>query len=150
MKISSQVFQNGGVIPSKYTCDDDKTEKGTIPPLVFENVPEETKSLALIMDDPDASVGNWDHWIVWNIPANTKGVEEGMAPQGVCGSNSWNETGYGGPCPGSGSHRYIFKLYALDTELTPPPGATKGELEDAMKDHVLASAETVGIYSREK
>lgn len=147
MKLTSPAFEHEGKIPSEYTCDG--TNK--IPPLDISDVPEGTKSLALIMDDPDAvkPAGKvWDHWVVWNIPPNTKSITG--QPQGVPGKNSWGRKDYGGPCPPDTEHRYFFKVYALDTELDLPEGATKTELERAMKDHVLAQAILMGRYERKK
>src|SRR5207249_9097014 len=113
MKISSSAFTHNGSIPAKYTCDG----SDSIPPLVFGDVPANTKSLALIVDDPDAPGGTFDHWIVWNIPPATTAVAEGKPPQGISGRNGFGRNGYGGPCPPSGEHRYQFKVYALDTML---------------------------------
>lgn len=144
MKLTSFVFTNNGAIPSEYTCDGADSS----PPLTISDVPKNAKSLALIMDDPDAPVGTWDHWIVFNIPASTKQIQKGTEPQGVGGKNSWGRTGYGGPCPPSGTHRYFFKLYALDTELNLPKGSTKRDLERAIEGHILAKAELMGTYKR--
>ena len=142
MKIVS-VFQHEGQIPKEYTCDG----QDKIPPLEISSVPAAAKSLALIMDDPDAPMGTWDHWIQWNIPANTKLVDRQM---GVAGRNSWGRMNYGGPCPPSGVHRYFFKLYALDTMLDLPAGSNKTALEKAMKGHILAEAALMGKYQRQK
>ena len=103
-------------------------------------------SLALIVDDPDAPGGTWDHWVEFNV-AVTLGIPEDVRKIGTPGSNSWGDTGYGGPCPPSGTHRYFFKLYALDAELGLPPGATKGQVEQAMEGHILAQTELIGRYS---
>jgi len=142
MKIVS-VFQHEGQIPKEYTCDG----QDKIPPLQISAVPAAAKSLALIMDDPDAPMGTWDHWIQWNIPANTKLVDRQM---GVAGRNSWGRMNYGGPRPPSGTHRYFFKLYALDTMLDLPAGSNKTALEKAMKGHILAEAALMGKYQRQK
>lgn len=144
MKLTSSVFQNNGQIPSEYTCDVDDLS----PPLDISDVPNNAKSLALIMDDPDAPVGIWDHWVVFNIPPSTRQIAKGSEPDGVAGKNSWGKTGYGGPCPPSGTHRYFFKLYALDAMLNLPQGATKKELEKAIEEHILAKAELMGTYKR--
>jgi Raf kinase inhibitor-like YbhB/YbcL family protein len=144
MNISSPAFTDGGSIPSKYTCDGPNTS----PPLAFNGIPGGAKSLALIVDDPDAPGGTFDHWIVWNIPANTQSVAEGQAPQGVAGQNGFGKRAYGGPCPPSGEHRYQFKLYALDTALNLPPGSSKADVENAMKDHTVAQAKMTGRYKR--
>jgi hypothetical protein len=146
MKITSSAFRDGQAIPAKYTCDG----QDTIPPLKFEAVPERAASLALIMDDPDAPKGTWDHWVVWNIPPKTTEVAEGKAPQGVVGKNSWGKTAWGGPCPPDRQHRYFFKLYALDTQLNLSGGAGKADVEKAMKGHVLADAQLMGVYDRKR
>ncbi len=144
MRITSTAFKEGASIPAKYTCD----EKDTIPPLSFEDVSEKAVTLALVMDDPDAPMGIWDHWVVWNMPRDTKGVREGSEPKGVAGKNSWGKTGWGGPCPPDREHRYFFKLYALDTKLDLKAGSTKAQLEVAMKGHIVAEAQLMGRYNR--
>lgn len=140
MRITS-TFQHEGNIPPEYTCDG----QDKIPPLEISDVPAGAKSLALIMDDPDAPMGTWDHWILWNLPANIKLVDRQM---GVGGRNSWGKTNYGGPCPPSGVHRYFFKLYALDIVLDLPAGSNKAALEKTMKGHILAQAVLMGKYQR--
>jgi hypothetical protein len=140
--ITSSAFENNKLIPRKYTCDGEDVN----PPLGIEEVPEGTKSLVLIVDDPDASMGTWDHWIVWDIPSTNK-IGENTVP-GVEGLNSFRKHSYGGPCPPSGTHRYFFKVYALDTKLSLNAGSKKGDVENAMKGHILASGELVGLYSR--
>jgi len=117
------------------------------PSLKIEHVPPEAKSLVLIVDDPDAPGGTWDHWVVWNI-VPTERVEENTVP-GTQGLNSFGKQSYGGPCPPSGTHRYFFKVYALDTELKLPSSSRKKDVEKAMQNHVLAKGELVGLYSRE-
>jgi Raf kinase inhibitor-like YbhB/YbcL family protein len=113
-----------------------------------------TQTLALIMDDPDAPVGIWIHWVLFNIPANLRGLSEGVAAQATLadgsqhGNNSWKRVGYGGPCPPSGTHHYVFKLYALDTKLDLSPGSSKEDLLKAMEGHVLAQAQLVGTFSK--
>ena len=150
MKISSTAFENGGNIPVKYTCDGEDVS----PPLSWEGVPQEAVSLALICDDPDAPMGTWVHWVLFNIPPDVKGLPENIPPQptldngAVHGINDFRNYGYGGPCPPGGTHRYFFKLYALDTKLDLKPGATKAQLLDAMEGHVLAQGELMGKYSR--
>ena len=146
MKISSSAFNDHQSIPPKYTCDGEDT----IPPLRFEDVPRETATLALVVDDPDAPMGTWDHWVVWNLPPETKGVQEGQAPPGTVGKNSWGKTAWGGPCPPDREHRYFFKLYALDAQLDLPAGAGKSDVEKAMKGHVVAEATLVGKYDRRR
>ncbi|RME55242.1 YbhB/YbcL family Raf kinase inhibitor-like protein [Candidatus Woesearchaeota archaeon] len=143
MKITSPVFENNGDIPSKYTCDG----KDVNPELVIEDVPENAKTLALIVDDPDAPAGTWVHWVVWNIPKDIGKIEEDSVP-GIEGMNDFRKNSYGGPCPPSGKHRYYFKLYALDAMLNLDASATKKDLELAMQGHILAKAEIVGLYSR--
>ena len=140
--ITSPVFDRKGFIPPKYSCDGDDVN----PPLTIEGVPEETKSLVLIVDDPDAPMGTWDHWIVWNIPPVEK-IEENSVP-GVEGLNDFKKHSYGGPCPPSGIHRYFFKVYALDTKLDLNLNSRKKNVERAMEDHIIAKGEIVGVYSR--
>jgi Raf kinase inhibitor-like YbhB/YbcL family protein len=145
MQISSSAFGNAEKIPSKYTCD------GTdiLPPLRISDVPSGAKSLAIIMDDPDSPSGDFLHWTAWNIlPANTE-IAEGKAPGGaVEGKTDFGKTGYGGPCPSRGEHRYVFHLYALDTVLDLTPGADRSKLEAAIAGHVLEQAEFYGLYKR--
>ena len=140
--ITSSAFEQDKLIPRKYTCDGDDVN----PPLIVEEIPEETKSLVLIMDDPDAPMGTWDHWIVWNIPP-TKNIEENRVP-GIEGLNDFRKHAYGGPCPPSGTHRYFFKIYALDTELALNPNSRKNDVEKAMEGHTLAKGELMGRYRR--
>jgi len=143
MEISSPAFEHQTLIPEKHSCDGDDVS----PQLDIANLPEDTVSLVLIMDDPDAPVGTWDHWVAYDI-APTDSVAEGDHEIGVGGTNSWGTTGYGGPCPPSGTHRYIFKLYALDVELGLAEGATKDDVTAAMEGHVLADAALVGTFTR--
>lgn len=143
--IASPAFSHNGMIPAKYTCDGADVN----PPLSIGGVPEKAKSLALIVDDPDAPRGTWVHWVVWNIPAGTREIPEDSVPPGaVQGTNDFGTRKYGGPCPPSGTHRYFFKLYALDAPLALLPGATKAQVEKAMSGHLLGKAETVGLYRR--
>jgi Raf kinase inhibitor-like YbhB/YbcL family protein len=145
LKISSAAFKHNEMIPSKYACDGADLS----PPIEITGVPDKTKSLALIVDDPDAPRGTWVHWVVWNIDPETKEIAEGMAPKGAQqGMNDSRQSGYNGPCPPSGTHRYFFKLYALDTLLDLGKRATKSELEKTMKGHILAHSEIIGLYSR--
>lgn len=144
MKIESPVFENSRKIPAKYTCDD----KNINPPLIISGVPENAKSLALIVDDPDAPAGTWVHWTIWNLDPAIKEIEENSVPDGIEGVTSFDKSGYGGPCPHSGTHRYFFKLYALDTIFSIPESSDKSVLEKAMEGHILASAELVGLYIR--
>jgi Raf kinase inhibitor-like YbhB/YbcL family protein len=142
LTVTGPAFENNKLIPVKYTCDGDDVN----PLLIIEGIPEETKSLVLIVDDPDAPMGTWDHWVVWNIPPTNR-IEENSVP-GVEGLNDFRKHSYGGPCPPSGTHRYFFKVYALDTKLDLNQNSKKKDLEKAMKDHTLAKGELVGLYSR--
>jgi hypothetical protein len=152
MKLTSSAFKDGGKIPSKYTCDG----QGISPSLEIFDVPKNAKSLVLIMDDPDipsfvkdrAGIEVWDHWIVFNIPAETKEIPEGKNPKGVLGKNTSGKLAYGSPCPPDREHRYFFKLYALDSELNLPAGTTKAQIEKAMQGHILAQAVLIGKYER--
>lgn len=146
MKITSSAFQEGANIPPKFTCDGSDTS----PPLQIADIPSEAKGLALIVDDPYAPSGLFTHWTVWNIPPQTSAVEEGSAPKGVQGTNDFGKSGYGGPCPPSGTHRYYFKIFALGRELDLRFGAQRGQLDAAMKGHVVAQGELVGRYSKRK
>ena len=140
--VTSPAFENNGFIPSKYTCDGDNIN----PVLLIEGAPEATQSLALIVDDPDAPMGTWDHWIVWNISPTEK-IEENSVP-GTEGLNSFRRHSYGGPCPPFGTHRYFFKVYALDTRLAIEPNSKKKDVEKAIEGHILAKGEIVGLYKR--
>ncbi|ROL57118.1 YbhB/YbcL family Raf kinase inhibitor-like protein [Bacteroidetes/Chlorobi group bacterium MS-B_bin-24] len=152
LKIYSSAFEDGGMIPSKYTCDGADIS----PPLAWSGLPEGTKSIAIINDDPDAPMGTWVHWVIYNIPPTAQGLAEDIKrveklPDGTLqGKNSWGRIGYGGPCPPGGTHRYFFKIYALDKMLNLKPGATKEELLTAMKGHILAQAQFYGKYSRKR
>ena len=153
MTLTSPAFEQNGQIPSKYTCEGDDIS----PPLAWDVVPEGTKSLVLIINDPDAPDPKapqrvWVHWVVYNIPADVKGLPENASkaglPQGtVVGLNDFKTTGYGGPCPPIGRHRYFHKLYALDIALG-LKGGTQSQIEQAMKGHVLANAELIGTYQK--
>ena len=145
MKITSTSFNNNEMIPAKYTCDGADVN----PPLTITGIPENAKSLALIVDDPDAPSGTWVHWVVWNIGPKTREIAEGSLPKGaMLGMNDFRKLNYGGPCPPSGTHRYFFKLYALDALLDPGAQATKTALERSMKGRILDQAELVGRYRR--
>jgi Raf kinase inhibitor-like YbhB/YbcL family protein len=146
MKITSSAFQEGASIPSKFSCDGSNTS----PPLQIAEVPSGAKSLVLIVDDPDAPSGLFTHWAVWNVSPQINAIAEGSAPKGVRGTNDFGKSGYGGPCPPSGTHRYYFKIFALDRELDLPFGAKRGQLDEAMKGHVVAQGELMGRYSRKK
>jgi Raf kinase inhibitor-like YbhB/YbcL family protein len=144
-KLASTAFQDNGFVPSKYTCDGSDIN----PPLVIGNVPPGAKSLALIVDDPDAPMGTWVHWLVWNIAPDIKEIKENDTLKGVgLGLNDFKRQSYGGPCPPSGTHRYFFKLYALDTSLNLPSGAKKADIEKAMQGHIVAQAQIIGLYKR--
>jgi Raf kinase inhibitor-like YbhB/YbcL family protein len=150
MKLTSTAFSEGGMIPAQYTCNGPDVS----PPLNWEDVPEETKSLALIADDPDAPVGTWVHWVLYNLPADTHELQEDLPktkvlPNGAMqGTNDFRKIGYNGPCPPGGTHRYFFKLYALDELVDLNPGARKKDLLDAMKGHILAECQIMGKFSR--
>jgi Raf kinase inhibitor-like YbhB/YbcL family protein len=144
LRVRSFAFSHGGHIPPKYTCEGENVN----PPLEVSDLPENTKSLAVIVEDPDAPRGVYDHWVAWNIPPN-EAIGENSRP-GISGRNSFGNTGYGGPCPPSGSHRYFFKVYALDSNLDLQPGSDKKMLAEAMKNHVLASGELMGHYQKKK
>jgi Raf kinase inhibitor-like YbhB/YbcL family protein len=151
IELTSPAFAHGEAIPARYTCDGDDIS----PPLRWQGLPPRTVSVALIMDDPDAPRGIWVHWVLYNIPASSVELTEDIAPAdsgpggSLQGSNSWNRVGYGGPCPPSGSHRYFFKLYALDAPLDLRAGATKDDLLAAMDGHILALGELMGTYQRQ-
>jgi len=146
MNLTSPVFENNGNIPSKYSCDG----KNVSPPLSISKVPENAKSLVLIVDDPDAPSKTWVHWILWNIPKDTGIIEENKIPNGaVQGVNDFGKNNYDGPCPPSGIHRYFFKLYALDSVLELSKNSGKQDTEEAMKKHIIAEAKLIGKYSRE-
>ena len=143
LTVKSPSFQHISPIPKKYSCDGE----GTNPPLTIEGIPKEAKTLALVIDDPDAPGGTFDHWVVWNISPFTTKITEHSVP-GIEGLNSARKQGYTGPCPPSGSHRYFFKVYALNTELNLGPKTTKRDLEKAMQGHIVAKGELIGLYHR--
>jgi Raf kinase inhibitor-like YbhB/YbcL family protein len=145
MKISSPAFENNSKIPEKYTCDGENIN----PPLKIEGVPKEAKSLVLSVDDPDAPMGTFLHWLVWNIPPETNFIEENSLPEGaVQGKNDFGKENYGGPCPPFGTHRYFFKLYALDKILNLPTGSNLKEVEKEMEGHILDKAQLIGLYQK--
>ena len=145
ISITSPAFQAGGDIPAKFTCNGTNLS----PELQISGLPSEAKSLVLIVDDPDAPHGLFNHWLVWNIdPKTTRVAENGAPTAGVQGTNDFGKRNYGGPCPPSGTHRYFFKIFALDTKLESKPGARRAELDAAMRGHVLAQGELMGRYSR--
>jgi Raf kinase inhibitor-like YbhB/YbcL family protein len=150
-ELTSTAFKQGEPIPPVYSCKGEDIS----PPLAWGDPPEGTQSLALIMDDPDAPAGTWVHWIVFNLPADVRALPENM-PAGMkfgdvaatFGLNSWGRNAYGGPCPPSGTHRYFFKLYALDSDLALKPGLDKQSLEEAIRGHILGKGELMGTYER--
>lgn len=147
--ITSDAFEHESAIPVKYTCDGDDIS----PPLAWTDPPEGTQSFALIVDDPDAPGGTWVHWVIFDLPADTRSLPEavtgdGDLPGGIQGMNSWPRAGYGGPCPPNGTHRYFFTLYAVDTQIALEPGATKADVLTAIEGHVLAEAGLMGTYER--
>jgi len=144
-KISSPHFEHMDKIPKIFTCQGEDVN----PLLIFQNSPEGTKSIALIVDDPDAPNGDWVHWLIWNIdPVLTRIEKNSIPPGAVQGTNSWGRQDYGGPCPPKGEHRYFFKAYALDTKLDLEPIAKKQDLLDAMQGHLLAVSELIGLYEK--
>ncbi len=145
MKIESSAFKEGEMIPAKYTCDGE----GINPPLSFSEIPAEAKSLALIMEDPDSPHGLFIHWTTWNIDPKTPGIAENSFPAGAIeGKTSFGKIGFGGSCPHAGTHRYFFRLLALDSMLDLPAGSSKGELDEAMAGKIISSAALVGNYKR--
>jgi len=151
IKITSPAFEDGGLIPAKYTCDGADIS----PPLQWGAVPEGTRSIALISDDPDAPVGTWVHWVLFNLPAEAAELAENIPPEKTLpngasqGVSDFGRIGYGGPAPPSGTHRYFFKIYALDTQIDLAPGADKARLLKAMQGHILAQGQLIGKYSRQ-
>lgn len=150
LELTSTAFKNGAPIPEKYTCDANDLS----PPLVWSGAPVRTLSYALVMDDPDAPMKTWVHWVVWNIPGTAGGLREGIETKSSIdggiqqGLSDFGKPGYGSPCPPAGVHHYYFRLYALDTFLELPPKASRADLEAAMKDHIAAQAQLMGIYKR--
>ncbi len=150
MELRSSAFSQGQAIPAKYTCDGSDNS----PPLAWTETSPGTKSLALIADDPDAPAGTWVHWVVYNLPPATRELRERFPTDGrladgtMQGKNDFGRTGYGGPCPPSGTHRYFFQLFALDTMISLPPGPTAQQLRAAMQGHILAEAQLMGTYRR--
>jgi len=149
-ELRSSAFDQGAAIPVKYSCDGEDVS----PPLEWVNPPQDVQSFVLINDDPDAPVGTWDHWILYNLPPEARSLPEAIPsdaelPDGSRhGQNSWRRLGYGGPCPPSGTHRYFFRLYASDTTFDLASGANKKQLLQAMEGHILGQAELMGVYSR--
>jgi hypothetical protein len=150
LKLTSPAFPEGGAIPKQYTCDG----KDVSPPLAWSDVPAATKGFALICDDPDAPAAVWVHWVAYGLPASSTGLPEAVPARdeitggGLQGKNDFRKTGYGGPCPPGGTHRYVFTVYALDSDVTLAAGATKAQLLAAVRGHVLAEGKLTGKYSR--
>ncbi len=150
IQVTSTAFAEGELIPPDYTADGPNIS----PPLQWQGAPEAAVSIALINDDPDAPVGTWAHWVLYNLPGDTTSLPENIPPDetldngGVHGTTDFGRIGYGGPAPPSGTHRYYFKIYALDSMLDLAPGATKAQVEKAMKGHVLAEGQLMGKYKR--
>jgi hypothetical protein len=151
-KLTSDAFAHGQSIPAKYSC----IGRNISPPLAWTDPPAGAQSFALIVDDPDAPAGTWVHWVLFNIPADARELQEDLPVKGknvdpnsiYVGKNSWGDIGYGGPCPPSGTHRYYFKLYALDTLISLLPGASKDQLLKEMDGHILAQTELMGTFSK--
>ncbi|PYS23349.1 MAG: YbhB/YbcL family Raf kinase inhibitor-like protein [Acidobacteria bacterium] len=150
IKLTSAAFKEGQPIPRQYTCDGVNVS----PPLEWTGVPKTAKTVAIVADDPDAPAGTWVHWVVYDLPAENIGVVENLPATeslkagGFQGKNDFGKIGYGGPCPPSGTHRYFFKVYALDAEVSLNAGATKADLEKAMQGHIVGQGELMGTYQR--
>lgn len=145
LTLTSSAFESGQPIPLEYTCDGDSIN----PPLKIEGVIPEVKSLVLIMEDPDSSNGTFDHWILWNIHPRTKIIEEGYEPEeAMAGKGSSGSLDYEGPCPHSGTHRYLFKVYGIDTVLSLPKGSTKEDVMEEIEGHILQEGELMGTYEK--
>ena len=150
IKLTSTAFKEGEAIPRQFTCDGVNIS----PPLEWSGVPKTAKTIAIIADDPDAPSGTWVHWVLYNLPAENIGIVENLPANenlragGFHGKNDFGNIGYGGPCPPTGSHRYFFKIYAVDSELPLKAGATKAEVEKALEGHILAQGQLMGIHRR--
>lgn len=150
LNVTSPAFEDGAKIPPKYTADGANVS----PPLNWQEIPEGAQSIVIIADDPDAPMGTWVHWLIWNIPAGEAGIRENvpsaeaLANGAVQGTTSFNRVGYGGPAPPSGTHRYYFKVYAIDKQLDLAPEARKADVEKAMQGHILAQGQMMGRYSK--
>ncbi len=145
LKISSPDFDDNKSIPIQFTCEGEDFA----PTLTWQNVPNNTESFTLIMDDPDAPRGTWVHWLVFNMPANSRQLSTEIPEGAIEGVNTWGNSSYGGPCPPTGTHRYFFKLYALDTTLMLTKQATKQDLESAMEGHILEQTQMIGLYKKQ-
>lgn len=150
LKVISAAFKEGEPIPRQYTCHGINVS----PPLEWSGVPKTAKTIAIIADDPDAPSGGWVHWVLYNLPSENIGfvenlpATENLKAGGFQGKNDFGKIGYGGPCPPSGTHRYIFKVFAVDTELALPAGAARAEVEQAMQGHILSQGQLMGTYGR--
>lgn len=145
LTLKSPAFENNSRIPEKYTCDGEDIN----PPLEISGTPENAQSLVLIVDDPDAPMGTWVHWTVWNIDPKTAEISEDSVPkEAIQGLTDFGQPGYGGPCPPSGTHRYFFKLYALNIKLDLPKNSNKAAVEKAMREYILTQTELIGLYGR--
>jgi Raf kinase inhibitor-like YbhB/YbcL family protein len=150
IKVTSTAFKDGEIIPKQYTCDGNDIS----PPLTWSGAPQETKSIALICDDPDAPMGTWVHWVLFNLPPASNALPAEVSSARVLdngakhGKNDFRRFGYGGPCPPGGTHRYYFKVYALDSVLDLDPGITKADLVKAMQGHIIAEGQLMGRYKR--
>lgn len=144
MQLTSPAFSHNQPLPAKYTCDGNEIS----PPLIFESVPVNAKSLVLILNDPDASSGDFVHWVIFNIPPDVKEIDEGQTPPGVVAKNTLGTNAYVSPCPPTGEHHYTFKLYALDAMIDLTPSSTKDDVLDAIRPHVMIQTELIGLYSR--
>jgi Raf kinase inhibitor-like YbhB/YbcL family protein len=150
IRLTSSAFTEGQPIPRQYSCNGINIS----PPLEWSGIPKSAKALAIIAEDPDAPAGTWVHWVIYNLPADTLGMIENLPSTedlkggGFQGKNDFEKIGYGGPCPPSGTHRYFFKIYALDDELALKAGATKADVEKAMTGHILAHAQLMGTYRK--
>lgn len=142
MKLNSSAFKHNEPIPRKHSCQGEDVS----PELIIEDIPQGAESMALVVEDPDAPGRTFDHWVAYDMPVTSK-IEEGATP-GTQGVNSFSKRGYGGPCPPSGTHRYFFKVYALDKKLDLPAGLEKNDMQDAMRGHVIDQAELIGLYSK--
>jgi len=150
INVTSTAFKEGQPIPKQYTCDGINIS----PPLEWSGVPKNAKTIAIICDDPDAPAGTWVHWVLYNLPADKIGLIENtpatetLSGGGMQGTNDFKKIGYGGPCPPSGTHRYFFKVYALESELSLKPGATKADVEKGMEGHIVSQGQLMGTYKR--
>jgi Raf kinase inhibitor-like YbhB/YbcL family protein len=147
LEILSPAFENGKIIPPIYTCEG----KNISPPLIWKNIPKNTHSLALIVSDPDAPSKDWTHWVLYNLPTDENQLKENEnIPQDETGSNSWQSQNYQGPCPPTGTHRYVFTLYALDSPVSLAKNPNAKQVRNAIKKHILSTAVLIGVYAKKK